>query len=68
MREDVRAVDDRLVHAIPLESIQPSPRNPRQHLDGIDELAASLAAHGLLQPIVMRRCGAGYQLVAGHRR
>jgi ParB family chromosome partitioning protein len=68
VREDVRAVDDRLVHAIPLESVSPSPRNPRQRLDGIDELAASLTAHGLLQPIVVRRCSSGYQLVAGHRR
>jgi ParB family chromosome partitioning protein len=68
VREDVRAVDDRLVHAIPLDSVRPSPRNPRHHLDGIDELAASLAVHGLLQPIVVRRCSPGYQLVAGHRR
>jgi ParB family chromosome partitioning protein len=68
VREDVRAVDDRLVHAIPLDSLSPSMRNPRQHLDGIDELAASLSAHGLLQPIVVRRCSAGYQLIAGHRR
>jgi ParB family transcriptional regulator, chromosome partitioning protein len=68
VREDVRAVDDRLVHAILLELVAPSARNPRQHLDGIDELAASLAVHGLLQPIVVRRCGTGYQLVAGHRR
>jgi len=35
---------------------------------GIDELADSLRAHGLLQPVVVRRRGAGYELVAGHRR
>jgi ParB family chromosome partitioning protein len=64
----VAPVDSRLVHALPLMSIQPSPRNPRQRLNGIDELAASLGAHGLLQPIVVRRRGMIYELVAGHRR
>jgi ParB family chromosome partitioning protein len=37
-------------------------------LDGIDELADSLRAHGLLQPIVVRRLGGTYELIAGHRR
>jgi ParB family chromosome partitioning protein len=64
----VPPVDDRLVHSLSVVSIQPNPRNPRQHLDGIDELAESLRAHGLLQPVVVRRCGTGYELVAGHRR
>jgi len=61
-------IDDRPVDSVPLSLIQPSPRNPRQHLHGINELAASLVAHGLLQPVVVRRRGAGYELVAGHRR
>jgi ParB family chromosome partitioning protein len=62
-------VDDRLVHSLPLASIEPSPRNPR-HLreDGIGELAGSLQTHGLLQPVVVRRRGSGYELIAGHRR
>jgi ParB family transcriptional regulator, chromosome partitioning protein len=61
-------VDDRLTHALRLSSIQPSPRNPRQRVDSIAELADSLREHGLLQPIVVRRRGAGYELIAGHRR
>src|ERR1700682_2941963 len=60
-------VDDRLVHSLPPASIRPSKRNPRQRID-VDELAESLRAHGLLQPIVVRRRGAGYELIAGHRR
>jgi ParB family chromosome partitioning protein len=64
----VPPVDDRLVHSLPIASIQPNPRNPHQHLDGIDELAESLRAHGLLRPVVVRRRGTGYELVAGHRR
>jgi ParB family chromosome partitioning protein len=51
-----------------MASIQPSPRNPRQQVDGIAELADSLREHGLLQPVVVRRCGTGYELIAGHRR
>jgi ParB family transcriptional regulator, chromosome partitioning protein len=61
-------VDDRLVHSLPVACIQPSPCNPRRRLDAIHELADSLRAHGLLQPIVVRRHGPGYELVAGHRR
>jgi len=64
----VPPVDDRLVHQLPIGSIQPSPRNPRQHTDSIDELADSLRAHGLLQPVVVRRQRGGYELIAGHRR
>jgi ParB family transcriptional regulator, chromosome partitioning protein len=62
------AIQDRLAHSLPVSSIQPSPRNPRHKLTGIDELAASLQAHGLMQPVVVRRLAEGYQLVAGHRR
>ena len=55
---------------IPLESIAPNPQQPRTQFDpqGINELAASITRHGVLQPIVVSRNGAGYELVAGHRR
>lgn len=62
------AVQDRITHLLPIASIQPSPRNPRHHVEGIAELADSLRAHGLLQPLVVRRRGAAYELIAGHRR
>jgi ParB family chromosome partitioning protein len=62
------AVQDRLTHSLPIASIQPSPRNPRQRVEGLAELADSLRAHGLLQPIVVRRRGATYEVIAGHRR
>jgi ParB/RepB/Spo0J family partition protein len=43
--------------------------NPRRRLRGIDELAASIRDHGLLQPLVVRRDRSGeYHLIAGHRR
>ena len=55
---------------IPLEKIAPNPQQPRTHFEpsGIDELAASIRRHGVLQPIVVSRRGDGYELVAGHRR
>lgn len=62
------AVQDRLTHSLTIASIQPSPRNPRQQLGDVAELAESLRAHGLLQPIVVRRRGAAYEVIAGHRR
>jgi ParB family transcriptional regulator, chromosome partitioning protein len=57
------------VRQVALSSISASQRNPRRKLRAIDELAASLQTHGLLQPVVVRRLGEGrYELVAGHRR
>jgi ParB family transcriptional regulator, chromosome partitioning protein len=64
----VPAVQDPLAYEVPVADIRPSPRNPRRAFDGIDELADSIHAHGLLQPIVVRRFDTGYELVAGHRR
>jgi ParB family chromosome partitioning protein len=51
-----------------VDLIQPSPRNPRGDLGAIDELAASIKAYGLLQPIVLRAMDEHYEIVAGHRR
>jgi ParB family chromosome partitioning protein len=55
---------------IPLEKIAPNPQQPRTHFEpsGIDELAASIRRHGVLQPVVVSRRGDGFELVAGHRR
>lgn len=55
---------------IPLTSITPNPQQPRQVFDEQDlaELVTSLQTIGLLQPIVVRPQGSGYELVAGERR
>jgi len=56
---------------IPVEAIRPNPRQPRRSFDdeGLEELAASITAVGVLQPIVVRDAGDGtYELVAGERR
>jgi ParB family chromosome partitioning protein len=56
------------VRRIPVELIRPNPRNPRPRLERLDELAESIAAHGLLQPIIVRPWDGEFQIVAGHRR
>jgi ParB family transcriptional regulator, chromosome partitioning protein len=51
--------------------IEPHPEQPRRHFDdaALDELAASIAARGVIQPIIVRPIAGGrYQLVAGERR
>lgn len=55
---------------IPLSTITPNPQQPRQVFDEQDlaELVTSLKTIGLLQPIVVRPQGPGYELVAGERR
>ncbi len=55
---------------IEITQISASPNQPRQDFseESIKELAASITQHGLVQPIVVRRSGVGYQVVAGERR
>lgn len=56
---------------LPVAQIEPHPDQPRRHFDeaALDELAASIAARGVIQPVVVRPLGPGrYQLVAGERR
>lgn len=56
------------LEAIPLDRVEASPRNPRRKLSEIAELAASMRQYGLLQPVVVRRSGEAFQVIAGHRR
>ena len=59
------------VDTLPLREIEPDPEQPRKTFDeqALGELAASIAEHGLLQPIAVRpRPMGGYSIVAGERR
>ncbi|WP_267394850.1 MULTISPECIES: ParB/RepB/Spo0J family partition protein [unclassified Sphingomonas] len=58
------------VRMLPVSALSPHPGQPRRHFDEalLDELAASIAARGLIQPIVVRPHGHDYQIVAGERR
>ncbi|MBN2378397.1 ParB/RepB/Spo0J family partition protein [candidate division WOR-3 bacterium] len=58
-----------VTHKIPIKLVADNPYQPRKVTGKeVSELAASIKEHGLLQPILVRRHGAGYQLVAGSRR
>jgi ParB family chromosome partitioning protein len=55
---------------LPMTSVKPNPYQPRTRVDEgpLDELVASIQASGLLQPVVVRTKGNGYELIAGERR
>lgn len=56
---------------LPVAEIEPHPEQPRRHFDeaALNELAQSIAARGVIQPVVVRPLPSGrYQLVAGERR
>ncbi len=56
--------------AVPIDQIAPNPVQPRTvfRADRLDELAASIRANGVIQPLIVRRSGDGYEIVAGERR
>ena len=58
------------VQYISLSQLAPNPQQPRRSFDeaALRELADSIRAYGILQPLTVRRVGSGYQLVAGERR
>ena len=58
------------VQYLPVEQITPNPQQPRREFapEGLEELAQSIAAYGILQPLTVRKREYGYQLVAGERR
>ena len=59
-----------LVGEIPLAQVHPNPDQPRTNFkpEEIEELAASIKRDGLLQPILVRRMGDQYEIIAGERR
>jgi ParB family chromosome partitioning protein len=66
-----RAADEAAVQEITVDRIRRNPHQPRTRFDDaqLAELAASIAAHGVLQPIVVRATpGDAYELIAGERR
>ena len=58
------------VRELSIEEIGPNPYQPRTRFDdeGLQELASSIKATGVLQPVMVRRDGDSYQLVVGERR
>jgi ParB family transcriptional regulator, chromosome partitioning protein len=59
------------VHRLSIDRVSSNPSQPRQHFDegALQDLAASIREHGILQPVLVRPRGDGtYQIVAGERR
>lgn len=58
------------VQGIDIALISPHPEQPRRHFDNeaLQELADSISKRGVIQPIIVRPHGRGYQIVAGERR
>ena len=58
------------VRELPLEKVIPNPSQPRMtwHEETLQELAASIKEHGVLQPILVRPSGDQYEIIAGERR
>ncbi len=68
---DLAPVPGATFREIPIGSISPNPKQPRAVFDeaAMEELKASIAVVGVLQPIVVRRSGAhSYELIMGERR
>jgi len=55
---------------LPVDAISPNPKQPRKDFDdkALHDLSVSLSQTGVLQPVVVRRLGDGYQLIVGERR
>ena len=53
-----------------VDQVEANPHQPRKAFDSnaLDELSASIRSSGLIQPVVVRRQGPGFQLIAGERR
>jgi ParB family chromosome partitioning protein len=65
-----QAVASGALRELPVAAIRPNPFQPRREFDpaALAELSASIEASGLLQPVIVRTSGTGYELVAGERR
>lgn len=71
LQEEAAQVDTRELQYVPLELIQRGKYQPRRDMDqtALEELAASIRAQGVMQPIVLRPIGGGrFEIVAGERR
>lgn len=58
------------IDSLPIDHIKPNSNQPRKNFrkEAIDELAASIKEHGVIQPIIVRPAKHGYEIVAGERR
>lgn len=68
---EMRLKKEKAVYQLPIEKVRPNPYQPRKYfnISALEELAESITAYGILQPITVRKMSGGYyELVAGERR
>ena len=70
VEELARRAGEGIGRMVPVELIASSENQPRAHLGDLSDLVSSIAAHGVLEPLLVRRRpdGHGYELVSGERR
>ena len=68
--QPAREAERDAVQELPVDAISPNPNQPRKDFESnaLRDLSTSLKQSGLLQPVVVRRMGQGYQLIVGERR
>ena len=68
---DFQSLQEEEVRTLPISRVEPRQDQPRDRFDEerLQDLAASISHHGLIQPIIVRRISGGdYQIIAGERR
>jgi ParB family chromosome partitioning protein len=67
---NVAAIPGRALLMLPVEAIERNPKQPRKRFEEakLEELAQSVRAHGIMEPILVRKEGGKYKIVAGERR
>ncbi len=69
--EDLQSIDESSILELDIHDIEPNRQQPRKHFaeGALEELAASLKIHGMIQPVVVKKNKEGYyELIAGERR
>lgn len=66
----VATIPGRTLLMLPVEAIERNPKQPRKRFEEakLEELAASIREHGIVEPILVRKDGARYRILAGERR
>lgn len=64
------AIPGRSILSLPVEAVERNPEQPRKRFDEqkLEELAASIRQHGIVEPILVRKEGGRYRILAGERR
>lgn len=70
INENVTEPDNEQIVDLPLSKVKPNPYQPRKEFDkaALNELAASIKEHGVIQPIIVKENGGEFIIIAGERR